>query len=176
MKNSAPCIASVLAALLISCEALPVNYSLSQSWHMNENARNKKIKGTFRLYGVTVDRSGGWDSLQREAEVLAPLYFWKQGYSLRPDNADYAVDIRVREREYILKWQTRRSLSVDVRVWELGENQADLSGLEQRLPLAAGRVIAAGDRSFSSSQILGRMLSKAVKKAAKHLDKGKLKR
>jgi hypothetical protein len=80
------------------------------------------------------------------------------------------VDIRIREREYITKWQTRRSLSVEVRIWELGGNWVELSGLERQLPLAAGRAISAGDLSFSSSQTLGRMLSMAVKKAVKDLD------
>ena len=153
------------ACFFISCDTMPSGYSGSESWSMPDNAKTKtKIWGTIKLAGVSVDRSGGWDSIEKEVTALAPLYFWKQGCRLAgpDDRADYTARISLREREYSLGWHTRRSLSVEVMVW------AGTSP-EESLPIAAGRVVAIGNRSFASSKTTSEMLSGAIEKTAQKL-------
>ncbi|GHV94554.1 hypothetical protein AGMMS50293_08740 [Spirochaetia bacterium] len=168
---------SLPVMLLLSCEALPFNYSLSQSWFIPVNAHNDEITGskqakpawgTVSLMGVQVDRTGGWDSVEREFAALAPLCFWKQGCRVvsGDEQPKYSAGIQVREREYNSGWRTRRSLAVEVRIWAAG-NEGGPEGT--KLPLAAGRVVSVGERSFSSSDTAGRMLSKAIRKAVKKL-------
>jgi hypothetical protein len=94
---------------------------------------------------------------------LAPLLFREQGCILSAggEGAEYAADIRLREREYSSGWKTRRSLALEVRFWPAGEG----AGRED-IPLAAGRVLSLGDESFASSGTAGRMLNLGIKKAA----------
>jgi hypothetical protein len=156
----------VLALFLFSCNAVPVNYSSSKSWFMPENG---KAKRTIRLVGVSVDRSGGWDSLEKEVAVLAPLYFWEKGFYLveSDDPAAYVVHISLRERDFPAGWNTRRSISLEVRIWTCkGESAGELPG---RLPIAAGRVVVIGNKSFSSSKTTEKMLSRAVYKTVRKL-------
>jgi hypothetical protein len=134
---------------------------------------SRKINGAVKLLGVSVDKSGSWDSIEREIEGLAPLYFWEQGYRMTAgtERADYAADIRVREREYVLKWQTKRSLSAEVRIWPY-ESDSSPGDFQQKLPLAVGKVSSVNG-SFSSSETSARMLSVAIKQAVKRLGSGK---
>jgi hypothetical protein len=159
----------IVALLFLSCKTVSVGMSHSKSWFMDES---KKINGTVRLLGVSVDKGGSWDSIEREIQGLAPLYFWEQGYLMTAgtERADYAADIRVREREYVLKWQTKRSLSAEVRIWPCG-NDFSPGDFEQMLPLAVGKVSSANG-SFSSSDTSARMLSLAIKQAVKRLGSG----
>ena len=163
--------------LMVSCGSLPFEYPVGRAWYMDKNTHHKEIKGSFELLGVTAEKTGGWDSLEKEIEGLAPLYFWEQGCYLKTDNAeaDYAADIRIREREYISRWRTKRSISVEVRIWDLKEPilRPDTAGITRTLPLAVGRVTADGDASFSSSETVGRMLALAIKKAVKRLENEK---
>jgi hypothetical protein len=167
--------------LFISCGALPFSYSRTQAWFIPDpvsggKARNKE-RAAIELAGVHVDRAGGWDSIQKEFAALAPLYFWEQGCRVvsAGEQADYAADIQVREREYSSGWRIRRSLAVEVRLWDRksggGPEAAALP--EAKVPLAAGRAILIGERSFASSDTAGRMLSKAVKAAVKKLSASK---
>ena len=166
-----------IPALLLSCEALPINYSRSQSWLMPGIAHNAQDSGeahdkswtTITLLGVQVDRKGGWDSVEREVANLAPLFFWNQGCRVVAGDEQpvYAADVQVREREFYRGWRTKRSLAVEVRIWDF--RNAPAKTQDQKLPLAAGRVIAMGERTLSSSETTGRMLSMAIKKAAKRL-------
>lgn len=150
------------AACAFSCESMPVNYSRSQSWLLGE----KQTWGTVSLLGVTVDRIGGWDSVERDIAALAPLCFWEEGCRMISGGpADYAADIQVREREYRSGWRTKRSLLVEVRIWPAG----DAGRAAETLPLSAGRVIAMGDRSLSSFETTNRMLSQAIQKAVRRL-------
>jgi hypothetical protein len=150
----------LLAVLVFlgSCESLSLDYSRSQSWL----TRGKPVLGTVAVRAVGIDRSGGWDSLEKEFAALAPLGFWEQGYLAVSEGreADYVAEIQAREREYSSGWRTRRSLAVEVRIWAAGE---------KGLPLAAGRVVAVGDRSFSSSHTIGRMLFRAIDRAVKKI-------
>jgi hypothetical protein len=169
---------AVFVMLLLSCEALPFSYSKSQSWYIPENpggqglGNGQTARPTLRLTDVSVDRTGGWESTGKEFAALAPLCFWKQGWAVvfgPPSGADYAAEIQVREREYSSGWRTRRSLAVEVRIWASGDEPGN--GREQKLPLAAGRVVAIGEGSFSSSDTAERMLSRAIKQAVKKMPK-----
>ena len=166
-------------AILLSCEALPINYSRSQSWLIPSVAHNEDGDGktpgkswtTISLLSVQIDRRGGWDSVEREITRLAPLFFWNQGCRVITDDERpaYAADIQVREREYNLSWRTKRSLAVEVRIWAFEDAPRNRPVQDQKLPLAAGRVVAVGELSLSSSDTTGRMLSKAIGKAVKEL-------
>ena len=179
MKLSPVFCSSVLLFLiggsLASCAALPCFQTENESWYtfQNEDQRQRKIIGNIKLTGVFVSRSGGWDSVQGEIKGLAPLLLWRHGlYAVsRLDKADYAADIRLYEREYISQWRTKRSLSLDVRIWAVPPGTNDDFSFDEELPLAAGRVSGSGAISFSSSQTLSRMLSLAIKDAVKRLDK-----
>jgi hypothetical protein len=175
MKNAFVFIFALLALLFASCEALPFDYSRSQSWFIPKSAfyahnGGKLLRGSICIAAVKVDRTGGWDSIEKEFAALAPLYFWEQGCRVVPDgeDADYTAEIQAREREYNSGWRTRRSLAVEVRLWKR-EADAAADPAVSRLPLAAGRVIAIGERSLSSSDTAGNMLAQAVKKAVKKL-------
>jgi hypothetical protein len=156
--------------IMLSCESMPINYSRSQSWPVT----NKKITGTVSLLGVTVDRIGGWDSVEKEITALAPLCFWEEGCQMIPAGkpADYAADIQLREREYSSGWRTKRSLSVEVRLWHYAD-AAEKPADTRNLPLAAGRIISTGDYTFSSFETTNRMLSQAIQKAVRQLPREK---
>jgi hypothetical protein len=144
---------------------MPVNYSRTRSWFLKE----KPVWGTVNLLGVTVDRIGGWDSVEQDITGLAPLFFWEAGCRMIPgaSPADYAADIQLREREYRSGWRTKRSLLVEVRIWPHGDGGR--SAYTETLPLAAGRITAMGDRSLSSFETTNRMLSRAIRKAVGQL-------
>jgi len=153
-----------LPVIMLSCEALPINYSRSQSWLTSDDSTRR----TISLLNVKVDRMGGWDSVEKEIVALAPLYFWNNGCRvIAGEKAPrYAAEIQAREREFSQGWRTRRSLAIEVTI----SSYEDALGVSARkLPLAAGRVIAMGERSFSSSDTTGRLLSKAIEKAVKEL-------
>ena len=161
----------LLATIFISCEALPFNYSAGQSWLIRENEQ-EKILATLTLLGVQVDRSGGWDSVEKETVSLAPLYFWNQGCKTvaAEEGPAYAAGIQVREREFNLGWRTKRSLAVEVRIWVFEDApKGGVSVHEQKLPVAVGRIVSTGEESFSSSHTTGRLLSMAIEKAVKQL-------
>ena len=151
----------LLGSFLLSCSSLSDIFSFSQSWAIPEGAAG--TRQTIKLAGVSVDRLGGWDSLEREVVALAPLYFWEHGYRMAEQDADYAVHISLREREFASGWRTRRSLALEVRIWDGAE------GLPGKLPIAVGRVVAVGDKSFSSSKTTGKMLALAIGKATGEL-------
>jgi hypothetical protein len=170
-------IISLFMLVLLSCEALPVNYSSGQSWLISPADSDKSDKPdkswtTLAILSVQVDRSGGWDSVEKEAAALAPLYFWDRGCRIvaAEKTPSYAAQIQIREREFNLGWKTKKSLAVEVCIWEY-EDAPENGGfyLSQKLPAAVGRVVSTGDKSFSSSVTTGRLLSKAIKKAVKKL-------
>ena len=147
-----------LSLLLFSCYSMPASFS--QSWIIPE-----KSGQTIKLTGVTIDRQGGWDSLEREVTALAPLYFLQNGYHVveSDDPADYAAHISLREREFAVGWRTQRSLALEVLILACEDTQLS------QVPLAAGRVVKIGDNSFSSSKTIGTMLSRAINETAKKL-------
>jgi hypothetical protein len=160
--------------LLGSCESLPFDYYRGKSWSVpGEGNGTRETLGTLCLAAVSVDRTGGWASVEKEIRGLAPLIFGERGYRVisAGEGADYTADIRVREREYASGWQTKRSLAVEVRLWPAGVLNPQDGEYAASLPLAAGRVTSLGTRSFSSSETTGRMLALAIKKALKPLEK-----
>jgi hypothetical protein len=161
-RAGAAVFAALALAALVSCGSLPFDYSRARSW-----TSGKEIAGTVRILGTSVDRGGGWDSVERELAALVPLVLGEAGYRLAAENerADFVLDIKAREREYSSDWRTRRSLSMELRIW----TEEPGASYEQRLPLAAGQVISTGNASLSSSETLSRMLQQAVKKALKAL-------
>ena len=168
MKAKIMCVIDIfLAMLLFSCYSMPTSFS--QSWRIPEkNTSRDKASRTIRLVGISVDRSGGWDSLEKEAAALAPIHFWRKGYRLAgDDSADYAAYISLREREFPVGWwRTRRSLAIEVQVWtcteEMSAGELSREVLSQKLPVAAGRVVVIGDGSFSSSKTTGKLLARAI--------------
>jgi hypothetical protein len=171
---------AALVLILGACESLPFNYYLCKSWSAPGEAAGV-LPARVHLVSVSVDRTGGWASVEKEIRGLAPLLFFDQGCRLvsSGEDTDFYADIRAREREYAAGWQTKRSLAVEVRLWpagagepgpqELAVRPADEPADEPALPLTAGRVTALGNRSFSSSETTGRMLALAIKKAVKPL-------
>lgn len=158
-----------LLVIFFSCEALPFNRSSSQSWLIPES---ENTWTTLTLLDVQVDRIGGWDSIERETLSLAPLYFWGLGCKVvsAGEEPEYAARIQIRERDFDLGWESKKSLSVEVYIWtykDAPENGAPVQ--DQRLPLAVGRVVVTGDKSFSSSETMGRLLSKAIQQVVKKL-------
>jgi hypothetical protein len=175
MKFAGIVFAPVLCAAafaVLSCGSLPLDYSRSRSWQAPV-----KITGTLMLTGVRVERNGSRDSIERELEGLAPLVFGEQGYRMTGDRekADYTADIRAYEREYSTDWRIRRSISVEVRIWDDAGTPAEADGFfsGRRLPLAAGQVVFTGSNSLSSSETMNRMLVLAVTKALGALDRTK---
>jgi len=165
------------AGIFNSCEALPFNYSSSQSWLISENSPEKTWT-SLSILQVKVERTSGWDFVEKEAASLAPLYFWNQGCKVvdAGQKPSYTAAIQLREREFNFGWRTKRSLAMEVRIWPYEEASYDkntaegvLLLYEKKLPVAVGRITVLGEKSFSSSGTTGNLLSKAIKKAAKEL-------
>jgi hypothetical protein len=169
MKAKIICTIFLVAGFfVVSCSSAPSSFS--QSW-----AASGREGKTIRLMGVTVDRSGGWDSLEKEVAAIAPMFFWRKGYRLLESDgpADYAAQISLREREFAAGWKTRRSLAIEVRVWEY-EGECSAGELSGKLPSAAGRVVSIGDGSFASSRTTGKMLSRAIGRTVGRMPSKKL--
>jgi hypothetical protein len=143
------------------------SFSGGKSWSSPETADPAR---SIRLFNVSVQKSGDWLSVENELTGLAPLIFAEQGYTLFP-NAEgekdgplwtFAADLRVFEREYTQGWETKRSVSVEIRLWR---DQGGNAEAYQSPPLAAGQFISLGDQTLSSSKHMGAMLTEAVKQA-----------
>ena len=170
-------IVSIFLLILLSCESAPANYSSGQSWFIPsaDFKRPGRAWTTLTILSVNVDRSGGWDSIEKEAAAVAPLYFWDSRCRVVPagETPSYAAQIYIREREIFagwLTWKTKKSLAVEVHIWDY-EN-APKNGdsiIDYRLPAAVGRIIIIGDKSFISSKIASRLLPKVIKKAVRKL-------
>ena len=160
-----------LSVLLFSCSGMPANHSSSQSWLIRQN-KFRNSKPTLTLLAVQVDVTNSRDSIERETAALAPLYFWNQGCRIIPssEKPDYAAKIYVRERDINRGWRVKKSLAVEVHIWEFEDAPGFTSPVyEHKLPAAVGRVIYIGERTFSSSKITSEMLSKTIEISAKKL-------
>jgi len=158
------------AVILLSCEALPFNFTADQSW-LIENEQEKTWT-TMTVLGVQIERGGVWDSIEREAASLAPLYFWDQGCRVvsAEEGPQYAARILIRERDFTQGWSSKKSLSVEVRIWAYEDAPVnDAPVADYKLPAVMGRVVMTGDTSFSSSDTLGKLLSQAITQAVKQL-------
>lgn len=143
----------------ISLGSAPAN-----SW---SSKKRSNMAGTLRLETVSVDKPVDKASVEREIRGRAPLVFLRQGYLLVPEGeaALYRADIRAIEREYISGWKTRRSLSMEVLIWQ------DEGEVRDPVPMASGRAAGAGQASLSSSPVTDRLLKAAVKRALGALKK-----
>jgi hypothetical protein len=150
--------------IVCACGSFPFQWFGTQSWNLESGEHLPSI----HIFEISADISGVRTAVEKEITALAPLVFWEQGFVFTEtgEAADYEADICIREREYVSGWKTRRSLAAEARIWRAGERS------QGALPLAAGRVTSAGDESFSSSKICGRMLTLAIKKAVSALRKG----
>jgi len=151
-------------ALLGSCGSLSFDSRESSSWAAGDT---EKAKGNVRVISVTAEKTGEWGALEKEITDLLPLLFSEHGYhTVSPSaHADYLAEVKVREREYQDGWETKRSLSAEVRLWA-GEGEGSL---DRPLPFAAGRALNHGKQSFASSRTLSAMLRTAVKNAVSGL-------
>jgi hypothetical protein len=126
----------------------------------------KENLGTAEIQHIRVDKNADWDSVEAEVRRILPLLLAEQGYGRGPQ---YRVSAVIIEREYMENWKTRRSLSVEIRIWE---NPGPVHGNgEEPLPAAAGTALFSGNRSLSSSRILHSLLRRALSKAVKELQK-----
>jgi len=144
--------------LVIMGSCISFDFSENSSW---AGGKDEKAKGTVRIVSVSAEKSGEWGALEKEVKDLLPLLFFEYGYvTVSPDEEGiYSAEVNVREREYPDGWQTRRSLSAEVKLWA-GDNP-----VRQPLPLSAGRALNNGKKSFASSRTLSAMLRKAIKNA-----------
>jgi hypothetical protein len=142
--------------------------SRGPAWENSWSSKNRSgIAGTLRLETISVDKAVDRSSVEKEIRGRAPLVFLERGYLLSPEGeeAQYQATIRAIEREYISGWKTRRSLSLEVLIWQNGEEGRD------PVPLASGRAAGTGQASLSSSPALDRLLKTAVKRAVGALKK-----
>ena len=149
--------------LLIFGSCVSFDSSESSSWA----AGKEEGRGTIRIISVSVERSGERGALEKEINDLLPLLFSEEAYLVVPSSvrADYAAEVKVREREYPDGWQTKRSLSAELRLW------IDDGSCGEPFPLSAGRALNNGKQSLASSRTLSAMLRKAVKNAIQGLPK-----
>ena len=148
---------ALVFCLIVLGSCVSFDFSESSSW----TSFGSDAVGTIHIISVSAEKSGEWGALEKEVRDLLPLLFYEMGYvTVAPDDmASYSAEVKVREREYPDGWQTRRSLSAEVRLWA-GDGHAN-----QLLPLSAGRTLNNGKKSFASSKTLSQMLRKAVKSA-----------
>jgi hypothetical protein len=139
---------------LVSC----VNIPGTNAW---SSGRLKTPRGLLRLGEISVDKAMDWASVEGEIRRRVPLIFLERKYLFTPQDgeADFRVDVRAIEREYLSGWKTLRSLSMEVHIWREGERTGT--------PLASGRAVQSGDVSLSSVEILDYLLRRAARLALK---------
>jgi hypothetical protein len=137
------------------------SFSKSRSWSA---LKEEEIAGTLWVASVKADKAGAWSSVENEAAGLLPLLFLEHRLKTvgEGEAADYVAELNLRERDINLGWESRASLSVELRIWPARTSAEER---ELAVPLAAGRVLLQGKESLSSSRTLDRLLRKAVEKA-----------
>ena len=165
------------AVVLGSCISFSFDSKENSSWAaMEKENSGRGWQGTVRIVSVSAEKSGEWGSvspflLEKEMGDLLPLLFSEEAYLVVSPaaEADFYAEVKVREREYPDRWQTKRSLSAEVRLW----SDAAEGSVSQPLPLSAGRALLNGKQSLASSKTLSSMLRKAVKSALQGLPPAK---
>ena len=162
MKRLHSILTAALLVFLAGCSTFPFDSAESSSWKAE---KPDKLKGTVQVISVSAEKAGEWGSLEKEATDLLPLLFLEESYRVVSDSekADYSADVKLREREYPDGWRTKRSLSVEVRLWA--------GNADGPLPLSAGRSLNQGKKSLASSKTLSVMLHKAIRNAVRGLGK-----
>jgi hypothetical protein len=147
-------------ALVSSCSSISQAFAFQskESWSSREGA----VRGTVSLENINVDTVSNWNSLEREIAGILPLLFLEKGYRfLEKGGTDFTAEVSLIEREYMEGWQTKRSISVELRIW----------GAEKTaLPLAAGRAMLSGSKSLASSQTANKLLRVALSQALLSLE------
>jgi hypothetical protein len=133
---------SLSVLFLASCSSAP-----AESWIF----LNKEQAKTMSM-SVFIDKTGSTAGIEQELSDMARLCFWDYGFLVVQDNAIYTAEIDAREREYLMGWNNKRSVSLEVRLKKDGET------------LAVGRVLSKGSNSLSSSKAMNKLLNMAVKK------------
>jgi len=158
MKNT---IIILLCAMSVmgGCASASFDSVESSSWASHKNS----WEGTIHILSVSAEKSGEWGILEREICDLMPLLFSEEAYLVVSPStpADYSAEVKIRERDYTDRWQTKHSLSAEVRIWKEGK---DFS-VDEPLPLSAGRALLNGRQSFASSKTVSSLLRKAVRNA-----------
>jgi hypothetical protein len=179
------------AVTVLSCSTISLALAIpsKESW----SSRKTAVKGTVSLGAVSVDTVSVWNSLEREIAGILPLLLLEKGYRVPDGNAlpadaaahgsggeiagqdilldknssaDFTADVSLIEREYMEGWQTKRSISVELRIWDAGKTAPPPA-----LPLAAGRAMLAGSTSLASSQTANKLLRLALSQALSSLEK-----
>ena len=147
--------------LFAGCSTFPPDSSENSSWKADGIG---KLSTTIKISSVSADKSGDWNSLEKEIADLLPLLFREESYRVVPasEDADYRAEVKAREREYPVGWRTKRSLSVEVRLWRGNESGP--------LPFSAGRAMIQGKQSLASSKTTSAMLRTAIRKACRGLE------
>jgi hypothetical protein len=162
MKQKIECAAAlVLIILLASCATVASEFSALFPKKEGWSSLTAESEKSFSLGSIEIDSAASWDSLEKEAAGLLPLLLLERGIALT-EGGDYSVSAKVIEREFAEGWQTKRSLSAEIRIFRSGE--------ESSVPLAAGRAMASGEKSASSSKVLSRLLRGALRRALKNFD------
>jgi hypothetical protein len=114
---------------------------------------------------VLVDKASGWTSIEREIKDMVPLLFSDYGYPfvLNKTDAEYIVDVRAVEREYMSGWRSRRSVAVEIRIYE----NSGIDGYQNTVPVVVGKTTSSGGVSLASSKDLNVLLASGVKKIVK---------
>ncbi|GHV22071.1 hypothetical protein FACS189494_08370 [Spirochaetia bacterium] len=161
----------VSLSVFVSCGTLTMHYKTIETWSMNGDAENYK---TIKLGIIAADKPGGSFSIENEIAKILPLVFLENGYVLvnNDSDSDYVVDVYAIERDYFEGWESKKSVSMEVLVWQrnisgsmnVGTNKAEI-------PVAAGKVIAQGSQGLSVSNNLNNILRKSALNAILQIEK-----
>ncbi len=151
--------------LFFSCSTFPFNFTSSKAW---TTPSKDELYPTMYLGEVLVDKASGWNSIEREVRDMVPLLFSDYGYPFILDKAraEYIVDVQALEREYMTGWQSKRSVSIEIRIYE----NTGITDYQNTVPLVVGKTTSSGGVSLASSRDLGKLIGSGVKKIVKSLD------
>lgn len=154
----------LLFLLLFSCSTFPFNFASSKSW----TVPSEDDFPSMYLGDVLVDKASGWNSIEREIQDLVPLLFSDYGYPfvLNKAEAAYIVDVLAVEREYMSGWKSKRSVAVEIRVYE----NSGIDEYQNTIPVVVGKTTSSGGVSLASSKDLSRLLGSGVKKIIKSFE------
>ena len=150
--------------LYASCSSIPFLSTSSQAWsRMDEDSQ---LPALF-MGEITVDKSSNWTSIKQEIGNIVPLLFLDHKYTFVLDKSEavYIVDVKAIEREYMSGWTTKRSVSIEVLLYE-NNPSGDYHAAQ---PMVIGRTTSSGSESLSSSRDLQKLLKGAIKKVQEKL-------
>ncbi|MDR2842919.1 MAG: hypothetical protein LBV52_06930 [Spirochaetaceae bacterium] len=155
---------------LSGCNTSGMYYKASGAWSLkSDTSKFKKIK----LGTIKVDKPGSSLSIEKEISQILPLLFLEHGYVFtnETDAAFYIVDVCATEREFFANWNTKKSVTMEVLLWDSEHKINDQTDSRIETPLAAGRIIAQGSQGLSASNNLNDILKQSIRKAVKKIRK-----